>query len=147
MRWFTKSVSNGYSKAESAARTNGFAVTGHLGQRTITRRKFRPNSPRSSQNGKRWIWCRRRRIPDVEQNGGAPYPVWDAYCGEIIFSPRQLLCHGTSVEVFREMLDAERENGLLDDVRKAAYGYLALSLDKLLNYNSRMSRLACRLGQ
>ena len=56
-----------------------------------------------------------------------------------LFSPRQLLCHGTSVEVFREMLDADREAGRLDEVRQAAYGYLALSLDKLLNYNSRMS--------
>ena len=25
-----------------------------------------------------------------------------------LFSPRQLLCHGTSVEVFREMLEADR---------------------------------------
>ena len=56
-----------------------------------------------------------------------------------LFSPRQLFCHGTSVEVFREMLDAERRAGELSDVRKAAYGYLGLSLDKLLNYNSRMS--------
>ena len=56
-----------------------------------------------------------------------------------LFSPRQLLCHGTSVEVFREMLEADRANGELTDVRCAAYGYLALSLDKLLNYNSRMS--------
>ena len=56
-----------------------------------------------------------------------------------LFSPRQLLCHGTSVEVFREMLDADREAGELTEIRRAAYGYLALSLDKLLNYNSRMS--------
>ena len=56
-----------------------------------------------------------------------------------LFSPRQLLCHGTSVEVFREMLDADRADGKLNEVRKAAYGYLALSLDKLLNYNSRMT--------
>ena len=56
-----------------------------------------------------------------------------------LFSPRQLLCHGTSVEVFREMLAADRTEGKLNEVRKAAYGYLALSLDKLLNYNSRMS--------
>ncbi len=56
-----------------------------------------------------------------------------------LFSPRQLLCHGTSVEVFRELLDADRAAGKLTDVRQAAYGYLALSLDKLLNYNSRMS--------
>ena len=56
-----------------------------------------------------------------------------------LFSPRQLLCHGTSVEIFREMLDADRAEGDLTEVRKAAYGYLALSLDKLLDYNSRMT--------
>jgi adenine-specific DNA methylase len=61
-------------------------------------------------------------------------PLW-----RDLFSPRQLLCHGTSVEVFREMLEADRSEGKLSDVRRAAYGYLALSLDKLLNYNSRMS--------
>ncbi len=57
-----------------------------------------------------------------------------------LFSPRQLLCHGTSVEIFREMLDADRAAGHLDGVRKAAYGYLALALDKLRDYNSRMTR-------
>ena len=57
-----------------------------------------------------------------------------------LFSPRQLLCHGTSVEVFREMLDADRAAGRLDEARKAAYGYLALSFDKLRDYNSRMTR-------
>ncbi|MXY68846.1 MAG: DUF1156 domain-containing protein [Acidobacteriia bacterium] len=56
-----------------------------------------------------------------------------------LFSPRQLLCHGTSVEVFREMLEADRDAGRLDDIRQAAYGYLAFSLDTMLNYNSRMS--------
>ena len=56
-----------------------------------------------------------------------------------LFSPRQLLCHGTSVEIYREMLAADRAAGELNEIRKAAYGYLALSLDKLLNYNSRMS--------
>ena len=56
-----------------------------------------------------------------------------------LFSSRQLLCHGTSVEVFREMLEADGAAGELTKVRKAAYGYLALALDKLLNYNSRMS--------
>ena len=57
-----------------------------------------------------------------------------------LFSPRQLLCHGTSVEVFREMLEADRANGELTDVRCAAYGYLALTLDTLLNYNNRSGR-------
>ena len=57
-----------------------------------------------------------------------------------LFSPRQLLCHGTSVEVFREMLDADREAGKLTDVRQAAYGYLAMTLDTILNYNNRAGR-------
>ena len=56
-----------------------------------------------------------------------------------LFSPRQLLCHGTSVEVFREMLAADRTEGKLDEVRQAAYGYLALSLDRVVDYNSRMT--------
>ena len=62
-------------------------------------------------------------------------PLW-----RDLFSPRQLLCHGTSVEVFRELLDADRANGKLTEARKAAYAYLALALDKLRDYNSRMTR-------
>ena len=57
-----------------------------------------------------------------------------------LFSLRQLLCHGTSVEIFREMLDTDREVGKLSEVRQAAYGYLALTLDTLLNYNNRAGR-------
>ena len=61
-------------------------------------------------------------------------PLW-----RDLFSPRQLLCHGTSVEIFRELLEADRADGSLDQVQRAAYVYLAFSIDKLLNYNSRMS--------
>jgi len=57
-----------------------------------------------------------------------------------LFSPRQLLCHATCVEVYRELLEADRAAGALSDLRKAAYVYLALSLDKLRDYNSRMTR-------
>ena len=77
------------------------------------------------------------RFPEVS-NDDRPIqygmPLW-----RDLFSPRQLLCHGTSAEVFREMLEADRGRDELTDVRRAAYGYLALALDKLLNYNSRMS--------
>ena len=62
-------------------------------------------------------------------------PLW-----RDLFSPRQLLCHGVSVEVFREMLDADVAAGRLDELRKVAYVYLALSLDRLRDYNSRMTR-------
>jgi adenine-specific DNA methylase len=57
-----------------------------------------------------------------------------------LFSSRQLLCHGTSVEVFRELLEEERAKSTFSEVTKAAFGYLALSLDKLRDYNSRMTR-------
>ena len=77
------------------------------------------------------------RFPEVS-NDDRPIqygmPLW-----RDLFSPRQLLCHGTSVEVFREMLDADRV-GRMSDVRKAAYGYLALTIDTMLNYNNRAGR-------
>ena len=57
-----------------------------------------------------------------------------------LFSPRQLLCHGTSVEVFRELLDQDKESGNLTDIRRAAYGYLTIAIDATINYNSRLSR-------
>ena len=57
-----------------------------------------------------------------------------------LFSPRQLLCHGTSVDVFRALLEEDRQAGRLDEVRRAAYGYLALTIDTLLNYNNRSGR-------
>lgn len=56
-----------------------------------------------------------------------------------MFSARQLLGHGTAVEVFRQLLDEERSSGNWGDLKAAAFAYLALSLDKMLNYNSRMS--------
>lgn len=55
-----------------------------------------------------------------------------------LFSPRQLLCHGTSVEIFRELVSEESAKlGGLSDLRRAALGYLCLGLDKFLDYNSR----------
>ena len=64
-----------------------------------------------------------------------------------LFSPRQLLCHGTSVEVFREMLEADCDSGQLTEVRKAAFGYLAITLDTLLNYNNRAGRWDTTTGR
>ena len=56
-----------------------------------------------------------------------------------LFSPRQLLCHGTNVEVFRELLHEDKQNNALTDIRKAAYGYLAIAIDTLITYNSRLN--------
>lgn len=56
-----------------------------------------------------------------------------------LFSPRQLYCHCTSVEVFRELLEEEKSKPGFGEIQKAAFGYLALALDKLLNWNARLS--------
>ena len=78
------------------------------------------------------------RIPDGNKTS-EPQRYGMRYWQDL-FSPRQLLCHGTSAETFREMLDSDRASGQLSDVSKAAYGYLAIALDTLLNYNCRMTR-------
>ena len=75
------------------------------------------------------------------------HKMYGMYKWTDLFSSRQLLCHGTSVEVFRQMLDADRAAGDLNEVRKAAYGYLALTLDTLLNYNNRAGRWDSTIGR
>lgn len=57
-----------------------------------------------------------------------------------MFSPRQLLGHGTAVEIFRELIDEERAASRWNDTVAAAFCYLSFSFDKLRDYNSRMAR-------
>jgi adenine-specific DNA methylase len=54
-----------------------------------------------------------------------------------LFSPRQLLGHGTGVQIFRDLLDAKLAEGPLSDLTKAAFAYLCIALDKYLDWNSR----------
>ena len=56
-----------------------------------------------------------------------------------MFNPRQLLGHGIAVEVYRELLDECSLRGTLDDETKTAFVYLAISLDKMIDYNARLS--------
>ena len=57
-----------------------------------------------------------------------------------MFNPRQQLAHGHCVAAFRECIHDDQLNERLDDSRKAAWGYIALALDKLIVTNS----LQCR---
>lgn len=61
-------------------------------------------------------------------------PLW-----RDMFSPRQLIGHVIGVEVYREIL-AEEESKGLSELTRAVFAYLALSLDKFRDYNSRMTR-------
>ena len=62
-------------------------------------------------------------------------PRWRA-----MFNPRQQLAHGYCVQAFRELVDADKATGVLDDTRKAAWCYVALAFDKLINRNSLLVR-------
>jgi len=57
-----------------------------------------------------------------------------------MFSPRQLLGHGIAVEVLRNLIVEEKSRGNWSELTAAAFCYLALSFDKLRDYNSRMTR-------
>jgi adenine-specific DNA methylase len=73
---------------------------------------------------------------DINDNRPIQYgmPRW-----RDLFSPRQLLGHCTAVEVFRQLIEEEKAAGHWSELTAAAFAYLSLSLDKMLNYNSRMS--------
>ncbi len=64
-----------------------------------------------------------------------------------MFSPRQLLGHGINVEVFRELLVEEQASGGTSEEKKAAFIYLAICLDKLVNYNARSTRWDLTTGR
>ena len=74
--------------------------------------------------------------PEINDNRPIQYgmPRW-----RDLFSPRQLYGHVTAVEIFHELFEEERVKPSFDETTKAALSYIALSLDKLLNYNSRLS--------
>ena len=57
-----------------------------------------------------------------------------------MFSPRQQLAHGICVKTFQNLVEEDRQTGELDGLRKAAWGYMALAFDKLLNNNSVLTR-------
>ena len=57
-----------------------------------------------------------------------------------MFSSRQLLAHGYCVQAFHDLVDADRDTGKLDETRSAAWCYVALGIDKLINRNSLISR-------
>ncbi len=86
-------------------------------------------------------WQARNIVPDEVfpegTNDSRPLqygmPLW-----RNMFSPRQLLGHCISVEVFHELLEEIREksNGEIVQCDRAALSYIGIALDKMLNWNA-----------
>jgi putative DNA methylase len=49
--------------------------------------------------------------------------MYGMHCWRDLFSPRQVFCHATGVEVFRELLEAERQAGRITEIGRAAFSY------------------------
>ncbi len=97
------------------------------------------------------LWQARNIVPDEEfpadANDDRPRqygaPLW-----RDLFNPRQLYGHCTSVEVFQDMVEelARENGGRLSDLDRAAMVYLALAIDKLVNYNAIQTRWISQRG-
>ena len=84
------------------------------------------------------------KLPEWEANGVVPteaiadptnyergHRMYGTTYWRDFFSPRQLLCHGLTVQAYREILAEQRADG---DAIRAAEGYLAIAVDTMLNY-------------
>ena len=78
-------------------------------------------------------------VPDGDKTTGYPLRYGMPHWIEM-FSPRQQLAHGYCVQAFRELVDEDRDDGTLNDTRKAAWSYVALALDKVIGRNSLLAR-------
>ncbi len=128
------------------------AVTGKIGRRRVKmERGFRAPRPeddveaqvQAALTAKMPEWQTKGIVPDEEILPGQKTEEprrFGMQTWESLFAPRQLYGHCVSVEVFHELVDElRREHGDVPAVDAAALAYLALAMDKMLNYNSRMS--------
>jgi adenine-specific DNA methylase len=85
------------------------------------------------------LWQARNIIPDEEVDSLSNYDRGHRMYGISrwagMFNQRQLLAHCTSVEVFQDLLVHATS-----DIDRGAMAYLALAIDKIVNYNSLYTR-------
>ena len=84
---------------------------------------------------------------DKISNYDRGHRMYGMYTWSDMFSPRQLLVHGTSIEIFREMVGEDIQQNRLSSLRRATYIYLSLSIDKMINYNARSTRWDITTGR
>ena len=127
-------------------RVKGYSKSGK--PKTETIRGFRAPRPeddvdvlvRQRLEEKMPLWRARNIVPDEERYIGG-----SDRCGPFgittftqMFSPRQLYAHCTGVAIFQDLLhEASTANGTgLSTLDRAALTYLALAIDKLVDYSS-----------
>lgn len=77
-------------------------------------------------------------IPDAS-NYDRGHRLYGMTAWRDMFSKRQFLAHGSSSAALREMIEADEASGSMSDLRRAAYCYIAVVIDKLVDYNSKVS--------
>ncbi len=130
-------------------RWQGFTKTGQPKKRLTSKRGFRVATP---DDDNAWFinqrlaeladaWHSEDILPDEavpRGNDQRPHRYGMPYWRDM-FNSRQQLAHGHCVQAFHELIDEDQANGELDDVRRAAWGYIALAVDKMIGRNSNMS--------
>ena len=77
--------------------------------------------------------------PVPEGNDSSP-PNYGMIRWRDMFNSRQLLAHGYCVQAFQELVAADQAAGNLTEIRRIAWGYIAVALDKLISTNSLLCR-------
>lgn len=81
-----------------------------------------------------------REFIDVLSNYDRGHRMYGMHRWIDMFSPRQLLVHCYAIEVLAELVANEMKVPNGNELKRVAFGYLALSLDKIRDYNSRATR-------
>ena len=126
-----------------------FTKTGRPKKRLTTKRGFRAVTPRDDNTAavlqmladNTEAWERNNVLPTEERYAGDADRLINYGMTHAInlFSPRQQLAHGLCVQAFHELINEDYANNTLNDLRRAAWGYIAIGLDKLINRNNLLS--------
>lgn len=156
-------ISGDEVKRQAQAGTMGEQLFAIVFKRRIATRTRTGRAGTSWQRGYRAPTERDDILPEIKRRLAEKLPIWEARdivpteaipegnkTAEPIrygmtrwrdlFNPRQLYGHCTAVEIYHELFAEEQAKGAIIQEVRAAFGYLALALDKLATYNCRSSR-------